>query len=109
MSDADKSAIAKANTDTLIEAADAGLIKRSTAMKELRDKSGDTGLFSNISDEDIAEAEDMDDQPPPPAATGAEEDIPTPKPTPSVPPTIVPKVKLKDSAITKIKKWVGLG
>lgn len=38
-------------------AMDAGIIDRPTAMKELRQSSETTGIFSNISDEDIEEAE----------------------------------------------------
>ncbi len=40
-------------------------MKRSTAMKELRDSSGDTGLFSNITDEEIDEAEKEEAEAPP--------------------------------------------
>lgn len=57
MSNIDKASIAKTNTETIIGAHEAGLIDTATAMKELRANSGDHGLFSNISDEDIVEAE----------------------------------------------------
>lgn len=56
----DKSDIAKSNTESIIEANEAGLIDRATGMKELRDTAGETGLFNNISDEAIQEAEDED-------------------------------------------------
>ena len=45
-------------------------------MKEVRESSGDTGLFSNISDEDIAEAA-LDEPPSPDAPLPGEE---TPQP-----------------------------
>lgn len=58
MSAIDKANIAKTNTETIIGAYEANMIDRPTAMKELRESSGDTGLFTNISDEDIKQAED---------------------------------------------------
>lgn len=64
MSATDKANIAKTTAETVIGAFDTGLIDRATAMKELRQQSGDNGLFSNISDEDIKEAEE--DLPPVP-------------------------------------------
>lgn len=66
MSESDKANVAKTQTETVIGAFDAGLVSRETAMKELRQSSGDTGLFSNISDEEIAEAES--EEPPMPDA-----------------------------------------
>lgn len=64
MSAMDKATVGKTNAETVIGAFEGGLVKRETAMKELRQSSGDTGLFTNISDEEIAEAED---EPPLPA------------------------------------------
>lgn len=52
-----KAEVAKTNAETVIGAYEAGLVNAPTAMQELRDSSGDTGIFSNISDEDIKEAE----------------------------------------------------
>lgn len=57
MSAMDQATVAKSNTETIIGAYDSGLISKPTAMKELRESSGDTGLFNNISDEEIKEAE----------------------------------------------------
>lgn len=57
MSAKEKAEIAKSNTETIALAEEHGLVSRPTAMKELRDMSGDTGLFSNITDEEIEEAE----------------------------------------------------
>lgn len=56
MSAMDKAQIAKLNAETIIGAHESGLISAETAMEELRESSDDTGLFSNISDEDIADA-----------------------------------------------------
>lgn len=53
----DKANIAKTNTETIIGAHEAGLVPVATSMKELKGISGDTGVFSNITDEDIADAE----------------------------------------------------
>lgn len=63
MSALDKATIGKTNAETIIGALDAGLVDRATGMKELRQSSGDTGLFSNITDEAIAEAEEEDPLP----------------------------------------------
>lgn len=60
MSALDKANIAKLNAETIIGAYEGLLIDKKTAMSELRESSGDTGLFSNITDEDIEEAEDED-------------------------------------------------
>lgn len=60
----DKATVAKSNTETVLGAYEGGLTTRETSLKELRQSSGDTGLFSNISDEDIKEAEQ--DEPPMP-------------------------------------------
>jgi len=57
MSAMDQATIAKTNTETVVGALDAGLTSRPSAMKDLRSMSGDTGLFSNITDEEITEAE----------------------------------------------------
>lgn len=60
MSALDKASIAKSNAETIIGVHEAGLASTETAMRELRDCSGDTGLFSNISDEEIKEAEEAE-------------------------------------------------
>lgn len=105
----DKSTIAKTTAETVSGAYEAGLVSRSTAMKELRQASGDNGLFSNISDEEIAEAEEEAENPPMPGGSvpGAEnpenaegKGLPTPAPS---------EEKLKDaSMMNKIKVWVGM-
>jgi phage-related protein (TIGR01555 family) len=53
----DKAEIGKTNTDTITQAHQDGLLTTPAAMKELRGLSAETGLFSNITDEDIEEAE----------------------------------------------------
>ncbi len=58
MSELDRASIAKTKTETVIGAFSEGLTSLPAAMKELRQMSGDTGLFSNISDDDIKEAEE---------------------------------------------------
>jgi phage-related protein (TIGR01555 family) len=64
MSALDKATIAKTNTDTILEAHSAGLIDNATAMNELKQISGASGIFTHISDEAIKEAEN--DEPPTP-------------------------------------------
>lgn len=86
MSALDKAAIVKSNTETIIGAQDAGLIKPAGAMKELRQMSKETGLFSNISDEEIAETEI---EPPPEPIVEAE-----------------PLVEEKPTAMDKVKSWI---
>lgn len=58
------SGLGQKTTQTVIEAVDAGLIDLATGMKELKAQSHTTGIFSNITDEAIEEAEQM----PPPSA-----------------------------------------
>lgn len=62
MTDDVKAAIAVDTTNSVAKAFEDGIINASVAMKELRQMSKVNGLFSNITDEDIEEAEDM---PPP--------------------------------------------
>jgi phage-related protein (TIGR01555 family) len=64
MTATDKVNNAKTSAETVIGAYEAGLTKRSSSLEELRTASGDTGIFSHISDEDIAEADEELDPPP---------------------------------------------
>lgn len=98
----DKAVIAKSNAETIIGAYEAGLTDKSTSMKELRQSSGDTGLFNNITDEDIAEAEEDDENPPMPLEL---EGDPNAAPAPKQEEPKEP-VKNLDSAYTKIKRWL---
>lgn len=97
MSAIDKATIAKTNTDTIIEAHEAGLVDSSTAMKELKHSSGDTGLFTHISDEAVEEAEN--EEPPEPESVVSQGGVGTPGEGPETP-------KTKDSAWNKIKRWL---
>lgn len=56
-SDSDKATIAKTQTETIIGAYEAGLTTREASLKELRQASGNTGIFTNITDEDVKDAE----------------------------------------------------
>ena len=87
-STSEKVANAKAGTEAIIAAADAGLITPVIAMQELKQLSEDTGMFSNIDDEAIAE---MELEPPIPEAPAPEQ--PSPEAAPA-------------SAMDKIKAWI---
>ena len=93
MSAADKANVAKTQTETVAGAFESGLIDRATGMKELRQTSGDNGMFSNISDDDIKEAEE--ELPPVPGA----EALPDPK-------EIVPALDSKISPMQRISRWL---
>lgn len=73
ISDEQKASIAKSITDSVTAAYDAQLIDRTTALKELRQSSHITGVWSNITDEDIKEAEN---DPPPTIESMMAEDEP---------------------------------
>ncbi len=79
MSAKDKSDIAKTNVDSVTAAHQDGLLSTPGAMKELRGQAKETGLFNNITDEDIAEAE-LEPAPLPdtaPTVGGGESTVPT--------------------------------
>lgn len=69
----EKAEVADKKTTTVVSALDANLIKRSTAMKELKGMASSTGMFGNITDEEIEEAEEQEKDAPPP---GGELDLP---------------------------------
>jgi hypothetical protein len=96
-SETEKTNNAKTTAETIIGAYEAGLINRATGMVELRNSSETTGLFSNIKDEDIAEAED--DEPPSPDAEVNPETSPADDKEKEKKPT-------GDSAFKKIRKWL---
>ncbi len=84
MTEKDKSEIGKANAETIVGVYDSGVIPRKIALEELRDSSGNSGLFANITDEMIKEAEE--DEPPLPAMNpNAPDPAVDPKTTPAVP------------------------
>lgn len=64
MSAMDKAAIAKTNAETIIAVHQEGAIDTATLLKELKQTSGDHGLFTHITDEMITEAEN--EEPPQP-------------------------------------------
>lgn len=99
MSNLDKATVAKTNAETVLGAYEAGATDRATAMKELRQSSGDTGVFSNITDEDIAEAES--DEPPMPETDPA----PAPEAKPDEPKE--PVKNLDQSFASKLKRFLG--
>jgi hypothetical protein len=68
LSETEKSQIASTDSNTIMAASDSGTIRKSTALKELLQSSRVTGRFSNITDEDIKDAEDEI----PPGMPGAE-------------------------------------
>jgi phage-related protein (TIGR01555 family) len=67
MSATEKATNGKSIAETVAGAFEANLINKFIALKELRQAAPETGLFSNITDEDIAEAElEKNDEPPMP-------------------------------------------
>lgn len=57
-SDTEKSDLASKVSEAVIKVFDAGLVSQRTSLKELRQSSDMTGLWSNITDEDIENADD---------------------------------------------------
>ncbi|EJP32268.1 phage-associated protein, HI1409 family [Selenomonas sp. FOBRC9] len=55
--------LASKNTDSVTKAFQAGMVSQRTALKELRQQSEMTGMWSNITDEDIERADDSVMQP----------------------------------------------
>lgn len=88
MSALDKATIAKTTTETIIGAHEDGLVTTAQAMEELRDSAPETGVFANISDESIAEAEEEPPLPSPEEAAATSADPQEPqkikKPIPSL-------------------------
>lgn len=113
MSAVDKANNAKTMTETIIGAFEAGLVSKTTSMKELRQTSGETGVFSNITDEEIKDADNEDPpmpgevdpqnpgdpkipgQPVAPQDPNAGEKIKTP----------VPSLDEKKKPLSKVKSW----
>jgi hypothetical protein len=109
MSAKEKADIGKTTTDTVIEAHQEGIISTVMALKELKQASGDHGIFTHITDEDIEEAEN--DEPPAPdiASVGSEPGTGTGNlgAGPTEPKELVKKAT-GDSAIRRIRRWLGL-
>lgn len=100
MSDLDKATVNKTNAETIIAAFTAGGITRPVMMRELRTVCGDNGLFGNITDADINEAEE--DEPPMPDAEGAESLL-----SPDSPAKLSEAVKNIDAKPSWIKRVFG--
>jgi phage-related protein (TIGR01555 family) len=77
---------AKTTAETIIGAFENNVTDKPTTLRELRDKSGDTGLFSNITDEMIAEAE-LEPAPEPDMNGGEGDEPPKPNENPEDPAT----------------------
>lgn len=77
LTEAEKADIAGKITETVVKAVDAGLVSDQVAMKELKQAAARTGIFSNITDKDIADADDV---PAPPEPEGEELGAPGAKP-----------------------------
>lgn len=77
--ESEKADIATKKTAAVVAAVDANLIKPSTGMKELKASAPVTGLFGSITDEQIAEAEQLEVDAPPPDAELSIPDLGAPK------------------------------
>jgi hypothetical protein len=66
LDDTERAAIATANTATVLSAFESGAIEQATTLMELQNIGQNTGVFTNITDEHISEAEKADEAPPPP-------------------------------------------
>ena len=71
LNETEKGSLAETNTRTIGEGFTAGIISHKTALQELRQQSRITGVWSNITDEDIAAADDV----PPVAQQGMAGDL----------------------------------
>lgn len=77
LSDTEKADISAKDTTSVVTAYDAQIISRGTALKELRQSSNTTGLWSNITDDEITEAEA---EPPPSLGEGDLTNVPPENP-----------------------------
>ena len=68
MTPVEKATVGQAVTTAVTQAVDSGLVSAQVGVKELRQVSHSTGMFSNITDQDIANA---DEDPPEPDDTGS--------------------------------------
>lgn len=75
-SDKENADIATVDSTTIINAHGSGLIKKSTALKELLQQSRVSGRFTNITDEEIEAAEEEEKNPPPNPFDNPDGDIP---------------------------------
>lgn len=109
MSAKDKADIAKVNTETILGAYEGGLVEAYTAAQELKEISGDTGVFSNITDEQI---KSLELEPPPTANEVLEEGQPPKsgesekKEVPAKGPDSKEPVKNLDSSYRRLGRWL---
>ena len=61
--DKERADLAKSGTDNVVAAVNAGLVSKRTALKELKQQADRTGVWTNITDEDIEKASDEIDDP----------------------------------------------
>lgn len=111
LNDKEKAEVARDTTDAVARAFDAGIISQRTALLELRQVSRMSGVFSNITDDDIDAAEEV---PPPPASEVVpENDMPGGKENPNsdeidveADPDKKKRAQAKDSiaAVTAVKR-----
>lgn len=100
MSDREKADIAASIGGAVIGAFEAGVISRAVAMRELRESSDVTGVFSNVTDEMIEDAEADESAPPAPGELGAIPPQPEGEPVDGdqeQEPLLVPAVQLPDA------------
>jgi phage-related protein (TIGR01555 family) len=90
LTDGEKAEISAKDSESVDKAYGSGLIKKSTALKELRQQSHVSGRFSNITDEDITEAEN---EPPPGEMIGPDG---KPTGTPAAPAKVSEKLTEED-------------
>lgn len=108
----DKAEIAKTNTETVVAAQTAGLCPTPAAMKELRSQAPQTGLFANITDEDIEEAElepaPLPDMPPQDNPQGVDKPVDKSKSTEQVrePLRVVKGGKTADARRKRWQEWL---
>lgn len=103
MTDVEKATAAASLTSAVTATYEAQIVKRSTALMELKQQSSLTGLWSNISEDEIKEAED--DPAPSPEALGLK--IPLPAPGVGKPGAKKPAKKSKDT-FSRFLKWIGM-
>lgn len=87
MSENDRASVTGAITTAIVNAYDSGIVSKPVAMKELREASEVTGVWSNITDEEIEEAEA---EPPPTPEMGDPDGEPQTQVEQFSAPTIVP-------------------
>jgi phage-related protein (TIGR01555 family) len=99
-SETERATIAQTTATAVGAMHDAGIIDQATALQELKQSSEVTGIFSNITDEQIEEAKA---EPPPMPETGNSEDLTPEAPAAPQGPTVEAG---QPSALDRIKSWI---